>query len=126
MARPLEILKYQAQNKVTHYKKPIIPKVDLSQLIMDIYVNEIEIKENLNTYFQNLIKTNHKFSFQSLIDEYPIKYGLAETLTYLSIIYKSKWARVSKNEFETIIFNNNDNLNSKITLSIPKVEITNE
>jgi len=126
MVRPLEILKYQAQNKVTHYKKPIIPKVDLSQLIMDIYVNEIEIKENLNTYFQNLIKTNHKFSFQSLIDEYPIKYGLAETLTYLSIIYKSKWARVSKNEFETIIFNNNDNLNSKITLSIPKVEITNE
>lgn len=126
MARPLELIQYSLDSNKTTYKNIEIPKIDLSQLIIDIYVNEIEIKKNIEEYLFLTKSKNLEFSIQKIIDTYKIKYGLAETLTYLSIIYKSEWANINHNEFENIIFNINDTDNSKISLKIPKVVINNE
>ncbi|MGD1823426.1 MAG: DUF3375 family protein [Pleomorphochaeta sp.] len=123
MARPLELINFQAKNNLSQYKKAEIPKIDLSQLVIDIYVNELEIKKNIENYYNDNKTNKFNFSIQEIINKYPIKFGLAETLTYLSIIYKSDWAKINDTESETIIFSNNDSTNSKISLSIPKVVI---
>lgn len=121
MARPLELINYTNSNANITYQITEIPRIDLSQLIIDIYVNEVEIRKNVDEYY-NLIKIdNSDFSMQDIINKYKIKYGLAETLTYLSIIYKSNWAIINDSNFETITFDNSKN--SKLSLSIPKVAI---
>ncbi len=121
MARPLELINYENSNSTTNYVKPEIPKIDLSQLIIDIYVNEEEIRKNIEEYYNYIHKNHLIFSMQDIINKYKIKFGLSETLTYLSLIYKSNWAIIDDTKVENITFNNSDN--STLSFLIPKVEL---
>ena len=124
MARPLELINYDSSSSNTNYIQADIPKIDLSQLIIDIYVNEEEIRKNIEEYIQHIQNKKLSFSMQDIINKYKIKYGLSETLTYLSIIYKATWSIIDDNHYETITFNNTEN--SALSFLIPKVEIRNE
>ncbi|MGD1817460.1 MAG: DUF3375 family protein [Pleomorphochaeta sp.] len=126
MARPLELFNYQQANRITSYKTSEIPNFDLSQLVVDIHVNESLIKKNVEKYYLKTLNSKNELSVQNLFNEFPINYGLAEVLTYLSVIYKSKWAKIIDNEFENITYKSYTDDNKDISLSIPKVVINNE
>jgi len=125
MARPLESVNLSNKSIQQSYETQDIPAIDLSQLVIDIYVNEKEIKENLEAIHKESIKNNTILTVQDIFNKYKIKYGLAEVLTYLSLLFKSDWTTIDNKNKETINYISYENQES-ISLLIPKVVIKND
>ncbi len=126
MARPLDINNpNNNRTSLANYKEGNIPLYDYSQLIVDIYVNEEEIRKNIETEYAYSKKNSNTLTIQDILKKYPIKYGLAEVLTYLSILFKEKWVTIDNQEKETIKYISYEK-KSEISLIIPKVVINNE
>lgn len=125
MARPLELIDNNRTAKQKLYAKGDIPEIDVSQLIIDIYVNEAEIKSNLENIYKKAKETKSKLTVQKIFDTYEIKYGLAEVLTYLAILFKADWVSIEKNDKEKITYTSYEDKNN-ISLLIPKVVVNYE
>jgi hypothetical protein len=125
MARPLDLINRQLESTQYTYNEGEIPRIDYSQLIIDIYVNEIEIQENLEQVHNYFLNNSENMTVQYIFDKYPINYGLAEVLTYLSLLFKAKWITLDTKSQEIITYTSYED-KSKISLSIPKVVINNE
>ncbi len=125
MARPLDIINPNNKTSLTNYKEGDIPSYDYSQLIVDIYVNEEEIRKNIEAEYFHAKSNSYKLTIQDIFKKYPIKYGLAEVLTYLSILFKEKWVTIDNHNKETIKYISYEK-KSEISLIIPKVVINNE
>lgn len=122
MARPLENVKFSNNGIQESYETKEIPAIDLTQLIIDIYVNENEIKQNLENIYNESIKNNKPITVQDIFNKYKIKYGLAEVLTYLSLLFKAEWTTIDSKNKETINYISYED-QENISLLIPKVVI---
>lgn len=125
MVRPLELMSNTESTAQQIYQTGELPPIDVSQLIIDIYVNEEEIKNNLQTIYNEAVKNSTTLSVQDIFNKYEIKYGLAEVLTYLSLLFKAKWTIIDNYNKETVTYTSYED-NKKISLLIPKVVINNE
>lgn len=125
MARPLDINNPNNEMPLAKYEEGNIPSYDYSQLIVDIYVNEDEIRKNIEREYADSKTNSSKLTIQDIFKKYPIKYGLAEVLTYLSILFKEKWVTIDNNKKEKIKYISYEK-KSEISLIIPKVVINNE
>jgi len=125
MVRPLVLPEGEGSRQNNGYKKVEPPSFDLSQLLIDIYVNEEEIREIIQTERATAFQEGRDLTLQYIFSHHPIKYGLAEVLTYLSILFKSDYCTIDDSEKDTIYYISYETKH-KIELTLPKVVINDE
>lgn len=125
MVRPLVLPKGEGSGDISEYKTVDPPDIDLSQLLTDIYVNEDAIRETIEMERTKAKEDNRLLTTNYLFKVHEIKYGLAEVLTYLSILFRSDYCTVDDKVTETIEYTSYET-KEKINLTIPKVVIAND
>ncbi|MFA6784214.1 MAG: DUF3375 family protein [Sphaerochaeta sp.] len=104
--------------KVTSYAAGTDLEVDLNELFNETFVDEAQLLENLmfdRNHVQNL-------TLATVLERHPVKEGLAEVVSYLSILFKQEWATFDATKYERITYNQSDN-GETVVLTIPKVDI---
>lgn len=125
MVRPLVLPKGDASVGVDEYLTVEPPKFDFTQLLTDIYVNEDKIRIIIEEEREKAKADDRILTIQYLFKIHPIEFGLAEVLTYLSILFRSNFCEVDDQQTLQIEYTSY-NSNKKMKLTIPKVVINNE
>jgi hypothetical protein len=125
MVRPLVLPQGEGSREISEYKKVKAPDFDFSQLLTDIYVNEDKIREIIEEERNLANKEIRVLTLQYIIKKHPIKYGLAEVLTYLSILFRASYTSVDDSKTDEIYYRSSDD-KKDVKLTIPKVVINNE
>lgn len=122
MIRPLVLPETPVDSTLTSISNVEPPKFDISQLFADIYINEEAIGKIIKEEVAKAKIEKRDLSVQYLFNIHQIKYGLAEILTYLSILFKTKNCVINDDETELIYYTSYET-KEKTSLSIPKVVI---
>ncbi|MBK5201024.1 MAG: DUF3375 family protein [Spirochaetaceae bacterium] len=125
MVRPLVLPKGEGSGELAEYKVVEAPAFDFTQLLTDIYVNEDNIREIIEAERNLSIKEIRVLTLQYILEKHPIKYGLAEVLTYLSILFRSPFTTIDDSKTDEIYYRSSDN-KKNVKLTIPKVVINND
>jgi len=73
-------------------------EINVGALYQQIYVDEAELKANI----RKALQMRSQVSLGQLVEQYPIRKGLAEVVTYLSLASKDDKAVITGNESETL------------------------
>jgi hypothetical protein len=120
MARPpiLPPLKSEATDE---YLIVDPPKIDLAELVADIHIDEEELLNILEEERKKATREGRGLTIQDILTRHPLRYGFAELITYLAILFKVPWCQVHDDEQDSICYENEEG--QHIRLHIPKVEI---
>ncbi len=125
MVRPLVLPKGEGSGTIDEYLTVEPPEFDFSQLLTDIYVNEDKIRAIIEKERAKAKEEDRLLTLQYLFALHPIEYGLAEVLTYLSILFRSDFCDVDDAFTQQVEYTSYDT-KKKMKLTIPKVVINNE
>lgn len=125
LVRPLVLPQGKGSSTVDKYLTIEPPKFDFSQMLSDIYINEDKIREIITKERKNAKDDNRLLTLNYLFTLHPIKYGLAEVLTYLSILFKADYCDIDENSSQIIEYISYETKKA-MKLTIPKVVINNE
>lgn len=125
MVRPLVLPKGEGSSELSKYNDAVAPSFDFTQLLTDIYVNEDKIREIIKEERDLANKEIRILTLKYILEKHPIKYGLAEILTYLSILFRSPFTTIDDSKTDEIYYKSGENGN-KVKLTIPKVVIKND
>ena len=104
--------------KVESYASGVDLEVDLNELFNETFVDEAQLLENLAFDRKHV----HPLTLSMVLERHPVKEGLAEVVSYLSILFKQEWAEFDPTKHEKITYNRLDN-GEIVVLTIPKVDI---
>jgi len=92
--------------------------IEVEALYRQNYVDEAELRANI----RRALQTRSQVSLRQLVDEYPVRKGLTEVVTYLSLADKDDKALVADDETETFSVTTENGRSRQIEL--PKVIFT--
>lgn len=92
--------------------------IDARALYRQSYVDEAQLRANI----RKALQTRSQISLRQLVDEYPVRKGLAEVVTYLSLADRDDKALVTDGETETLTVTTENGRTRQIEL--PKVIFT--
>jgi flagellar motility protein MotE (MotC chaperone) len=92
--------------------------IEVEALYRQNYVDEAELRANI----RRALQTRSQVSLRQLVDEYPVRKGLAEVVTYLSLADKDDKALVADDETETFSVTTENGRSRQIEL--PKLIFT--
>ena len=102
------------KSEFTHEIKEQNETIDLSNFYDIFYVDEEKLKQNINYFLQN--KT--QVSIEEIIKKFPIKKGIAELVSYLSIAKNSESTLIYEDSITIEIEDENKN---KKKIKMPKI-----
>ena len=109
----------QANPKKSNYEGEGVPAdIDIKALFDEVQIDENKLLENLE-FDRNHVR---QLTLGTVLLRHPVQEGLAEIVTYLSLLAKQDWAVFDDTRKETVTYRN-ANDGSTVTLTIPKVEI---
>ena len=109
----------QANPKKTNYEGEGVPAdIDIKALFDEVQIDENKLLENLEFDRSHV----RQLTLGTVLLRHPVQEGLAEIVTYLSLLAKQDWAVFDDTRKETATYRNATD-GSTVTLTIPKVEI---
>ncbi|WP_320130301.1 DUF3375 family protein [uncultured Sphaerochaeta sp.] len=108
----------EGTKKINSYEPPTLSPLDYASLFADVQIDESELLANLE-FERNKGKN---LCLAEVLLNHPIKEGLAEIVTYLTLLEKQDWAIFDDAKTEIVTYRNNED-GSPVRLIIPKVDI---
>jgi hypothetical protein len=118
MERPLWNVSVSPELKKTDLEDGTSTLVDTEQLYSQFDIDPEELRTRINEF---LVK-NSQFSLKTLIEKYPVEWGLAEILIYVDIALKTDKAFINEDIYERMILWNKVS-NRYFEIQLPQIII---